>query len=72
MYNIPPKYWQGLTTVQGQISIQAAFRCSGWTLLFVDHNVMMTFHVMALKRPCKPEDLKPGTEVNFSIFFMVI
>ena len=27
-YNIPPKLWDGLSGVQGQISIQAVFRCA--------------------------------------------
>jgi hypothetical protein len=50
--------------VQGLVSIQAAFRCMDWTLIFVDHNVMITFYVMALRRPCKQEDLKPGSTVS--------
>ena len=32
------------------ISIQAAFVRPDWTLIFVDHNVLMTFHVMCLRR----------------------
>lgn len=69
-YNIPPNIWGGLPSVQGQISIQAAFRCPDWTLLFVDHNVMITFHVMALRKPCTRQDLMPGSIVStrYSIF----
>jgi hypothetical protein len=63
-YNIPPALWDGLPGVQGQISIQAAFRCADWTLIFVDHNVMITFHLMVLQKPCTPQDLKPGTIVS--------
>lgn len=63
-YNIPLELWDGLPGVQGQISIQAAFRCADWTLLFVDHNVMITFHLMALQKPCTLQDLKPGTIVS--------
>ena len=61
---MPQQYWDGLESVQGLVSIQAAFRCTDWTLLFVDHNVMITFHVMALKKPCMPEDLTPGSTVS--------
>ena len=72
-YNIPSQYWnQGIKTVQGQISIQAAFRCWDWTLLFVDHNVMITFHVMALKKPCKVEDLRPDSKVAIHQMSVVI
>lgn len=71
-FNIPPELWDGLPNVQGQVSIQAAFRCPDWTLVFVDHNVMLTFHVMALRRPCTPEDLIPGSIVSSSNFFIYI
>lgn len=63
-YNITPELWDGLPSVQGQISIQAAFRCADWTLLFVDHNVMLSFYVMALLNPCTRQDLMPGSRVN--------
>ena len=64
-FAIPSKYWDGLPGMVGYLSIQAAFRCQDWTLLFIDHNVMITFHVMGLQNPCKKEDLEPGSLVSF-------
>ncbi|TFK58102.1 hypothetical protein BDN72DRAFT_731871, partial [Pluteus cervinus] len=43
------------------VSIQAAFVGPKWTLVFVDHNVMMTFHVMALRRTVTVQDFKVGS-----------
>ena len=62
-YNITPELWDGVPGAEGQISIQAAFRCPDWTLLFVDHNVMISFYVMTLWKPCTRQDLKPGSIV---------
>ncbi|KAF7798752.1 hypothetical protein EIP86_009977 [Pleurotus ostreatoroseus] len=42
------------------ISIQAAFVRPEWTLLFVDHNVMISFHVMWLREEAGPGDVVPG------------
>ena len=61
---IPAQYWDGCPSIIGQISIQAAFVCLEWTWVFVDHNVMITFHVMALRATCSSEDLRPGSKVN--------
>jgi hypothetical protein len=63
-YNITPELWDGLPGGEGQISIQAAFRCPDWTLLFVDHNVMISFYVMALRKACTRQDLMPGSIVS--------
>lgn len=63
-FAVPSKYWDGLPGTQGQVSIQAAFRCPDWTLLFIDHNVMITFHIMGLQNSCKREDLMPGSLVR--------
>ena len=52
-----------------QISIQAAFVCPEWTLIFVDHNVMITFHIMALHSSITREDLLPSSKVyEFEMF----
>ena len=62
--------------MQGLVSIQAAFRCTDWTLIFVDHNVMITFYVMALRTPCTLEDLEPGSTVSTAspcyVLFLII
>jgi hypothetical protein len=71
-FAIPSKYWDGLPGTSGYMSIQAAFRCQDWTLLFIDHNVMITFHVMGLRQPCKREDLEPGSLVSFIFIFIFI
>ncbi|KAK7015890.1 fatty acid synthase alpha subunit Lsd1 [Paramarasmius palmivorus] len=39
-----------------QITIQAAFIRPDWTLIFVDHQVFITFHVMRLRQPCSAND----------------
>ncbi|KDR73757.1 hypothetical protein GALMADRAFT_212561 [Galerina marginata CBS 339.88] len=46
-----------------QLSMQAAFVRPDWTLVFVDHNVMITFHIMALKRAILSSDLEPGSSL---------
>ena len=60
---IPKAYWDGCPSSQRQISILAAFICPDWTFVLVDHNVMLTLHVMALRAPCTTEDLLPGSKV---------
>lgn len=67
-YVIPLEFVDG-PVVDCRISIQAAFIRPDWTLVFVDHNVMITFHVMKLRRPVTREDLKPTSEV--SLFFIL-
>jgi hypothetical protein len=47
-YEVPSEYWGGSPSKDRIISIQAAFECSEWTLIFCDHNVMISFHVMSL------------------------
>ncbi|KAK1225463.1 fatty acid synthase alpha subunit Lsd1, partial [Marasmius sp. AFHP31] len=42
------------------ITIQAAFIRPDWTLIFCDHNVMSTFHIMKLGHPCNQSDVSPG------------
>ena len=40
-----------------------------WTLIFVDHNVMITFHIMALHSAITREDLLPSSKVyEFEMF----
>lgn len=45
------------------VSIQMAFSRPDWTLIFADHNVMITFHIMRLRRPLTASDFKPGSNV---------
>ena len=63
-YGIPSHLFDGPPSVKGQISIQMAFICPDWTLIFADHNVMISFHVMRLRWPCMEEDFCPGSKVS--------
>lgn len=62
-YGIPSHLFDGPPGMNGQISIQLAFIRPDWTLIFADHNVMISFHIMQLRRPCTPSDLRPGSKV---------
>lgn len=62
-YKIPPNYWMGSPLREGILSIQAAFECPDWTLI-CDHNVMISFHVMALRHILWESDLEPDSEVS--------
>ncbi|KAJ7672243.1 hypothetical protein DFH06DRAFT_979959 [Mycena polygramma] len=44
------------------ISIQAAFIRPKWTLIFVDHNSMIQFHVMEMAKTFTATQLVPGSE----------
>lgn len=68
-YGIPDHYYDGPTGSRGLVSIQAAYMRPDWTLVFVDHNVMITFHVLRLSRECNAHDLKPGSMVRDSNYF---
>jgi len=46
----------------------SAYVCPEWTWIFVDHNVMFTFHIMALRHVYTKEDLKPDSEVFHFLF----
>lgn len=46
------------------ITIAAAFVRPQWTLVFVDHQCFMTFHVMRLRRPCTLADFIPKSAVS--------
>jgi hypothetical protein len=63
-FKIPRKYCDGPRSARRKISIQAAFVSKNATLIFVDHNVMLTFHVMRFFRAIKPEDLVPTSRVR--------
>ncbi|KAJ6469536.1 hypothetical protein DFH09DRAFT_1111147 [Mycena vulgaris] len=43
------------------ISIQAAFIRPKWTLVFVDHNVLITFHPMQASPAFLPSHIEPGS-----------
>ena len=60
---IPEELYDGPPDSIGQISIQAAFICPDWTLIFADHNVMVTFHIMALRYAITKADLLPSSKV---------
>ena len=47
-YGIPSHLFDGPPNVKGQISIQMAFIRPDWTLIFADHNVMISFQGMRL------------------------
>lgn len=69
-FAIPNEYIDGpINTKPGsdlKISIQAAFIRPDWTLVFVDHNVMITFHLMQVSESFSPADLDPGSIVACS------
>ncbi|KAF8954277.1 hypothetical protein BDZ97DRAFT_2081817 [Flammula alnicola] len=60
-FAIPAEYQDGPPGNVHQLSMQAAFVRPDWTLVFVDHNVMITFHIMALQRTIRRSDLEPGS-----------
>ncbi|KAJ7234501.1 hypothetical protein B0H12DRAFT_1142729 [Mycena haematopus] len=62
-YQIPPEFCKGPPGAPSLISIQAAFIRPNWTLVFCDHNVMITFHVMRLRPNFRPEFLQPGSQL---------
>ena len=68
-YDIPLSCWDGPPGNQGQIRILVAFICEKWTWVFVDHNAMLTVHVMALRTPLKEADLEVSSEVRFSFTY---
>ncbi|KAJ7180197.1 hypothetical protein C8R43DRAFT_941880 [Mycena crocata] len=45
------------------ISIQAAFIRPDWTLIFVDHNVMIQLHLMQMSSTFTSADMAPGSPV---------
>lgn len=53
------------------ITIAAAFVRPLWTLVFVDHQCFMTFHIMRLRRPCSPADFVPNSLVILESFCAV-
>jgi hypothetical protein len=63
---IPLEIFDGPSGMVGQISIQVAFICPDWTLIFIDHNVMITFYIMALHHPISKADLEPSSRVSHS------
>ncbi|KAK6971850.1 hypothetical protein R3P38DRAFT_3140101 [Favolaschia claudopus] len=62
-YEIPAEFCDGPPEAPRIISIQAAFIRPEWTLVFCDHNVMITFHVMRLRGKVEEDDLKPGSQL---------
>ncbi|KAJ7020491.1 hypothetical protein C8F04DRAFT_1196534 [Mycena alexandri] len=60
-YAVPDEYIEGPATDR-LISIQAAFIRPEYTLLFVDHNVMIQFHLMQMRAAFTSRDLVPTSE----------
>jgi len=63
-YGTPSEFFDGPPGSSGQISIQLAFIRPDWTLIFTDHNVMISFHIMRLRLPCKESDFQPSSKVS--------
>ncbi|KAF5348274.1 hypothetical protein D9756_010448 [Leucocoprinus leucothites] len=61
VFKIPPSHWSGPPDLSSLVSIQAAFVRPDWTLIFCDHNVMITFHVMAIRRSIDSSDFEPDS-----------
>ncbi|KJA15364.1 hypothetical protein HYPSUDRAFT_58839 [Hypholoma sublateritium FD-334 SS-4] len=61
MYRIPQEHWSGPKGTPGFVRILFAFMCEEWTWVFIDHNAMMTIHVLCLRQPVTHEDLVPGS-----------
>ncbi|KAK1221921.1 fatty acid synthase alpha subunit Lsd1 [Marasmius sp. AFHP31] len=61
-YPVPTEFLQGPSS-KCLLSIQAAFSRPDWTLIFCDHNVQITFHVMRMARVCTEADLCPNSKV---------
>ncbi|KAF8190357.1 hypothetical protein K438DRAFT_2018693 [Mycena galopus ATCC 62051] len=59
-YVIPDEYIDG-PAKQRLLSLQAAFIRPEYTLLFVDHNVLITFHLMQMAPSFTSRDLRPGS-----------
>lgn len=49
-----------------------SFRGTTHTLVFVDHNMLMRFHITKFRRQLKKTDLTPESEVSWSKAFIVI
>ncbi|KAJ7754068.1 hypothetical protein B0H16DRAFT_1833192 [Mycena metata] len=65
---VPSEYVDGPAR-QLLISIQAAFVRPEWTLVFVDHNVMIQFQLMQVSESFLPSDLTPTSKVIFYLFY---
>ncbi|KAK7001646.1 hypothetical protein R3P38DRAFT_3326957 [Favolaschia claudopus] len=67
-FRIPAKHIDGPVKTGQLISIQAAFIRPKWTLVFVDHNVMIQFHLMRLSDDFQPADLNPKSTIWSSLW----
>lgn len=67
-WHIPAALFKGPPDATGCITIQMAFRRPDWTLIFADHNSMITFHIMHVKRHCAAVDFQPGSQVSVYLF----
>jgi len=69
---VPPEYCDSPKGIPVKASIQAAFMRPDWTLLFLDHNVMIQFHIMRLRGPFSPQNIKPESAVSNTIKYSFI
>ncbi|TRM55833.1 hypothetical protein BD626DRAFT_541773 [Schizophyllum amplum] len=61
---VPAQYHpEGLEDREMLVSIIAAIVCSRRTMLFVDHNCLIAFHMSRLRRPLTADDFRPGSPV---------
>ncbi|KAJ7323306.1 hypothetical protein DFH08DRAFT_969375 [Mycena albidolilacea] len=62
-FPIPPEHISGPLKTNRLISIQAAFIRPDFTLVFVDHNVMIQFHLMRMSDSFLPSDINPQSSI---------
>ncbi|KAF8157785.1 hypothetical protein BJ912DRAFT_1070069 [Pholiota molesta] len=67
-YTVPTEYIFGPSGVNPLLSVQLAFVRPDWTLIMVDHNVLIQFHVMRLRRVCTADDFVTGSPVWLRIW----
>ncbi|KAJ6617308.1 hypothetical protein B0H10DRAFT_2218648 [Mycena sp. CBHHK59/15] len=66
-FAIPDEYIDGpvkaAKLLESSSDAEAAFKRLKWTLIFVDHDVMITFHLMQLPASFTAADLRPGSSI---------
>ncbi len=60
-FTIPNHLFHGPPGSSGQASIQLFFRHPD---IVLDHNIMISFHIMRLHHVCTQDDLQPGSVVR--------
>ncbi|PPQ78998.1 hypothetical protein CVT24_012655 [Panaeolus cyanescens] len=62
-FPLGPQFYADNRKEGSNISIQAAFIRPDWTLVFCDHNVMISFHIMELQHVSSHTTLSPASEI---------